>query len=86
MGINRDSKLRNYDATAYWADYEHWKSDLVEVNFFNPYDRENADLDALLTDAWNFLAAEEAEEERQAELRELEEEEGLDELGIPYLD
>ena len=61
-------------------------ADLVEVNFLSPSDREHADLDALPTDAWNFLAAEEAEEERQAELRELEEEEGLDELGIPYLD
>ncbi len=61
--------MRDYD-TAYWADIEEWKRDLVEVNFFNPSEREEANLDEILTDAWNFLALIEEEEERQAELYE----------------
>ena len=64
--------MRDYDQ-AYWADFEAWKADLVEVNFFTPSEREEADLDDILTEAWNFLALEEEEEERQAELAETEE-------------
>jgi len=57
--------MRDYD-TAYFAGYEDWKEQLVEVNFLDPEDREGADLDDLLTDAWNFLALTEREEERLA--------------------
>lgn len=53
---------------SYWADYEEWKNDIVEVNFFSPSEREEADLDSLLTEAWNFLALIEEEEENQYEL------------------
>ena len=59
--------IRDYD-TSYWADYEEWKNDIVEVNFFSPSEREEADLDSLLTEAWNFLALIEEEEENQYEL------------------
>lgn len=59
--------MRDYD-TAYWAGFEEWKSDLVEVNFFTPSEREEADLDNILIDAWNFLALIEEEEDRQFEL------------------
>lgn len=61
--------MRDYDST-YWADFDEWKCDLVEVNFFTPSEREEADLDEILREAWNFLALEEEEEERQDELRE----------------
>lgn len=60
--------MRDYDR-AYWADFDEWKRDLVEVNFFSPSERDDADLDEILREAWNFLALEEKEEERQAELR-----------------
>lgn len=61
--------MRDYDR-AYWADFDEWKRDLVEVNFFSPSEREEAELDEILREAWNFLALEEEEEERQAELAE----------------
>lgn len=48
----------------YWADYEKWKRDIAEVHFFTPSEREDADMDALLTEAWNFLALTEEEEDR----------------------
>lgn len=59
--------MRDYEV-AYWASYEEWKKDIAEVNFFNPIDRELADLDTILTEAWNFLALEEEEEDRQYEM------------------
>ena len=60
--------MRDYDV-AYWAAYEKWKEDLIEVNFFDRTDRlntSNGDLEILLIDAWNFLCLEEQEEERRA--------------------
>lgn len=61
--------MRDYDV-AYWASYEKWKEDLIEVNFFDSADRQNTsngDLEILLIDAWNFLCLEEQEEERKAQ-------------------
>lgn len=58
--------IRDED-TAYWADYEEWKNDVVEVNFFTPSEREEADIDSILTEAWNILVLIEEEEERQYE-------------------
>ena len=61
--------MRDYDV-AYWAAYEKWKEDLIEVNFFDRTDRLNTtegDLEILLIDAWNFLCLEEQEEERKAQ-------------------
>lgn len=54
---------------AYWSGFEEWSRE-VEVNFLNPADREDADRESLLIDAWNFLALTEEEEERLAEERE----------------
>lgn len=61
--------MRNYDIS-YWADFDKWKSELIEVTFFNKEDKLTANLDSLLIEAWNFLALTEEEEERQAILAE----------------
>lgn len=60
--------IRDYDL-AYWADFDAWKDDIIELNFFSPSEREEADLEDILIEAWNFLALIEEEEENQAELR-----------------
>lgn len=59
--------IRDYDI-AYWAGLEEWKNDIIELNFFNPSERAEADIDSILTEAWNFLALTEEEEDRQYEL------------------
>ena len=59
--------MRDYDTT-YWASFEEWKRDLIEVNFFTPSERKEADIDDILIDAWNFLALIEEEEGNQYEL------------------
>ena len=35
------------------------------MNFFNPADRKEANIEEILTDAWTFLSLEEEEEEKQ---------------------
>ena len=55
--------IRNEDI-AYWADYEKWKNDIVEINFFTPSERKDADIDEICREAWNFLALYEEEEDR----------------------
>ncbi len=59
--------IRDNDS-AYSADYDTWANEIVEVNFFSPSERIDADLDEILTDAWNFMISFEKEEERQYEL------------------
>ena len=56
--------MRDYD-TVYWAGIEEWKKDLVEVNFFTPSEREEADIDDILKEPGNFLTIVENAEERQ---------------------
>lgn len=56
--------IRNY-ADIYPGTYEHFRDNVAEVNFFNPKDRKNADVDDILTDAWNFLVLEEEKEEEE---------------------
>ena len=65
MGFPRVFILMRDEDAAYWASFEEWSDDLIEVNFLTPSDREECDdLNALLIDAWNFLAlTEEAEED-----------------------
>lgn len=58
--------IRDYD-TAYWASYEKFRDDIIEINFFNPKDRVGANLEEITTEAWNFLALVEEEEDRQYE-------------------
>lgn len=61
--------IRDY-GESYFASFEEFRQNIAEVNFFNPSDRDTADLEDILTDAWNFLSLEEEEEERQAEMME----------------
>lgn len=50
--------MRDY-SVAYFASFEKWRDEIVEINFLDPKDREGADLEDILIDAWNFLALEE---------------------------
>lgn len=68
--------IRDED-TAYWADFEKWKNDIVEVTFFDRREKGEADLEEILTDAWNFLALIEEEEENQYELNNGYEDDGI---------
>ena len=56
--------IRGYGETMF-AGFDDFKNRIAEVNFFNPADREEANIEEILTDAWNFLSLEEEEEERQ---------------------
>lgn len=59
--------IRDYEE-AYFADFDDFKNGIAEVNFFDPSDRDTADVEGILIDAWNFLSLEEEEEDRQAEM------------------
>lgn len=61
--------IRDYEE-AYFADFDDFKNGVAEVNFFDPSDRDTADVESILIDAWNFLSLEEEEEDRQAEMME----------------
>ena len=61
--------IRDYEE-AYFADFDDFKNGIAEVNFFDPSDRDTADVESILIDAWNFLSLEEEEEDRQAEMME----------------
>lgn len=47
-----------------YCTYEEFRDCIAEVNFFNPEDRKDADIDAIITEAWNFMSLQEEEEER----------------------
>lgn len=55
--------IRDY-SEACFCTYEDFAEHIAEVNFLDPKDRDNSDLEEILTDAWNFLALTEREEER----------------------
>ena len=59
--------IRDY-GESYFASFDEFKQHIAEVNFLDPKEREKSDLDDLLTEAWNFLALTEEEEERQYNL------------------
>jgi hypothetical protein len=59
--------IRDYDI-AYWASFADWKKDIIEVNFFSPSEREEADIEEILVEAWNFLALIEEEENKKYEI------------------
>lgn len=64
MGFPRVFVLvRDYSALSPTT-FEGFREKHAELNFLNPQEREGADVEEILTDAWNFLAMEEAEEER----------------------
>lgn len=50
------------------CEFEHFRDSIAELNFFNPSDREDADTEEILIDAWNFLSLIEEEEERQYDI------------------
>lgn len=54
--------IRDY-GEAYFSTYEEFAGHIAEVNFLDPKDREGADLESILTEAWNFLALTERREE-----------------------
>lgn len=58
--------VRDY-ADAYFASYVEFREHIAEVNFLHPGDRENADIDELLRQAWNFMALQEQKEEELSE-------------------
>lgn len=61
--------MRDY-SVAYFEDFDNWKSQIVELNFLDPEERETADIEGILIDAWNFLSLqEEADEALYEELR-----------------
>lgn len=45
------------------ATYEDFVNDIAEVNFLYPEERSNTNIDELLNDSWNFLAAQEQADE-----------------------
>ena len=55
--------IRDY-SEACFCTYEDFAEHIAEVNFLDPKDRDNSDLEEILTDAWNFLSLTEREEER----------------------
>lgn len=64
MGFPRVFVLvRDYSALSPTS-FEEFCEKHAELNFLNPAEREGADVEEIMTDAWNFLAIEEAEEER----------------------
>ena len=56
--------IRDY-GEAMFAGFDDFKDRIAEVNFFNPDDREGANIEEILTDAWNFLSLEEEKDERR---------------------
>lgn len=50
-----------------FCSFDEFKDSVTEVNFLDPNDREGADIDDILTDAWNFLSLQEEEDERICE-------------------
>lgn len=66
--------LRNGDDI--FADFKEFRDGLAEINFIDPSEREGADTDELLRQAYNFLILQDEEEDRLAEER-MEEDECL---------
>lgn len=64
MGFPRVFVLIRDQADIAFASYEEFSEHIAEVNFFTPSEREEANLEEILTDAWNFMALQEREEER----------------------
>lgn len=67
MGFPRLFILIRDEKDAYFSSYEEFALNVAEVNFFDSCDREEADMEQLLTDAWNFMLLQEQEEERICE-------------------
>lgn len=48
-----------------YCTFDEFKNGIAEVNFIHPADRQGADIEDILADAWNFMVLQEAEDERQ---------------------
>lgn len=57
--------IRDYGQS--FTDFDNFRNHVAEVNFFSPADREDANIEELLTDAWNFLALQEDAEDKMLE-------------------
>lgn len=55
------------DEKALFCDFDGFRDHVAELNFFNPADRKEADVEGILIDAYNFMILSEEEEERIAE-------------------
>jgi hypothetical protein len=64
MDFPRAFLLIRDEANAYEHDFDKW-CEFVEVNFFTPSEREEANIKSIMIDAWNFLSLCEEEEENQ---------------------
>ena len=58
--------IRDY-ADMYFRSYEEFAEHIAEVNFLYPEERDETDIDSLLTDAWNFMALQERRDEELAD-------------------
>lgn len=61
--------IRDY-SEAYPCDFEDFRKRIAEVNFLDPKEREGADIEEILTEAWNFLALTERKEDELYESNE----------------
>ena len=58
--------VRDYQES-YFMDFDEFKDKVAEVNFLDPKEREGADMEGILTEAWNFLVLTERREEEMWE-------------------
>lgn len=63
MGFPRVLVLVRDYSKLYPCTFEQFRQSIAELNFLSPQDRQQADIPAILTDAWNFLALVERKEE-----------------------
>ena len=70
MDFPRVFVLIRDEADSYFISFEEFRDHVAEVNFFTPSEREEADIEAILIEAWNFMSLQEEEEERLAAERE----------------
>lgn len=54
--------IRDY-SEAYPCTFEDFRERIAEVNFLDPQEREGADLEGIIIQAWNFLALTEQRED-----------------------
>ena len=54
--------IRDY-SEAYPCTFEDFRDRIAEVNFLDPKEREGADVENIIIDAWNFLALTERKED-----------------------
>lgn len=58
--------IRNL-ADATFEDFEEFKNNVAEVNFFDPKDRGTANIEEILVDAYNFMLLQERTEDNMVE-------------------